>query len=85
MFNKMKQIKQLKDFESSLKKQTIAKEKDGIKVTLNLKMEILEIKLNPELEIETQEKKVKECINDALNSAKLEMAKQAQAMGGFGL
>lgn len=84
MFNKMKKIKQLKDFESTLKKQTISKEREGIKVTLNLKMEILEIKLNPELEIEAQEKKVKDCVNDALNSAKLEMAKQAQSMGGFG-
>lgn len=84
MFDKFKQLKQLKDFESSLKKQTITKEKNGITITLNLKMDILEIKLNPELEISDQEKKLKDCINDAMNEAKLEMAKQAQSMGGFG-
>ncbi|MDD2548027.1 MAG: YbaB/EbfC family nucleoid-associated protein [Candidatus Pacebacteria bacterium] len=85
MFNKFKQIKQLKNLESSLKKQTITKEKDGIVVTLNLRMDILEIKLNPELETSEQEKKLKDCLNDAMNEAKLAMAKQAQSMGGFGL
>lgn len=84
MFDKFKQIKQLKEFESSLKKQTIVKEKSGITVTLNLKMDILDIKLNPELEISDQENKLKDCLNDAMNEAKLEMAKQAQSMGGFG-
>ncbi|MFA7141807.1 MAG: YbaB/EbfC family nucleoid-associated protein [Candidatus Paceibacterota bacterium] len=85
MFNKFKQLKQLKDFESSLKKQTIIKEKDGIKIVLNLKMDILEIKLNQELSFEEQEKKLKDCLNEAMNDAKLQMAKQAQSMGGFGL
>ena len=47
-------------------------------------MDILDIKLNPELEIPEQEKKLKDCLNDAMNQAKLEMAKQAQSMGGFG-
>ncbi|MDD3032478.1 MAG: YbaB/EbfC family nucleoid-associated protein [Candidatus Pacebacteria bacterium] len=84
MFDKFKQMKQLKEFENSLKKQTLSKEKNGITVTLNLKMEILDIKLNPALEIGEQEKKVRECINDAMNEAKMEMAKQAQSMGGFG-
>ena len=84
MFDKFKQMKQLKEFENTLKKQTLSKEKGGITVTLNLKMEILDIKLNPALEIAEQEKKVKECINDAMNEAKMEMAKQAQSMGGFG-
>ncbi len=84
MFDKFKQLKQLKDFESSLRKQTVTKEKNGITITLNLKMDILDIKLNPELEISEQEKKLKDCLNDAMNEAKLEMAKQAQAMGGFG-
>ncbi|MDD3046306.1 MAG: YbaB/EbfC family nucleoid-associated protein [Candidatus Pacebacteria bacterium] len=84
MFDKFKQLKQLKDFESSLKKQTITKEKNGITITLNLKMDILDIKLNKELGIEDQEKRLKDCLNDAMNEAKLEMAKQAQSMGGFG-
>jgi DNA-binding protein YbaB len=84
MFDKMKQLKQLKDFESSLKKEEITKEKDGIKVTVNLRMDILDVKLNPELNIQDQEKKLKECLVDAMNSAKMEMAKRAQSMGGFG-
>ena len=32
-----------------------------------------------------QEKKLKDCLNEAMNDAKLQMAKQAQSMGGFGL
>lgn len=85
MFDKMKQIKQLKDFESSLKKEEITKEKDGIKVAVNLRMDILDIKLNPELDTETQEKKLLECLTSALNDAKMQMARKAQSMGGFGL
>jgi len=84
MFDKMKQLKKLKDFEGSLKKEQITKEKNGITVTVNLKMDILDIKLNPELDINEQEKKLKECLTDAMNNAKMEMAKKAQSMGGFG-
>lgn len=84
MFDKMKQLKQLKDFESSLKKEEITKEKDGIVVKVNLKMDIIDIKLNPELDTQEQEKKLKECLIDAMNNAKMEMAKRAQSMGGFG-
>jgi DNA-binding protein YbaB len=47
-------------------------------------MDILDVKLNPELNIQDQEKKLKECLVDAMNSAKMEMAKRAQSMGGFG-
>jgi DNA-binding protein YbaB len=80
MFNKLKQLKELKDLQDSLSKEKAEVEKNGIKVVVNGKMEIEQIKLNPELAIDEQEKKLQECINDAMK--KVQMA-AAQKMSGL--
>lgn len=80
MFDKLKQLKELKDLQDSLSKEKIEVEKNGIRVVVNGKMEIEQIKLNPELTIEEQEKKLQECINDAMK--KIQMA-AAQKMSGL--
>lgn len=85
MFDKMRQLKKLKDLESELKKELTEKEVDGVKVSVNGGMEIIDMKLNPELDIEKQQKALKDCTNNALNEAKFKMAKKAQEqMSGFG-
>ena len=85
MFDKLKDLKKFKDLESSLGKEIIEKEKNGIKVIINGKSEIVSISLNPELEKEEQEKYLKDCINEASNEAKMLMAKKASQITGFGL
>lgn len=80
MFDKLKQLKELKDLQDSLSKEKVEFEKNGIKVVVNGKMEIEQIKLNPELSMEEQEKKLQECINDA--TKKIQMA-AAQKMSGL--
>ncbi|MFA5228504.1 MAG: YbaB/EbfC family nucleoid-associated protein [Candidatus Paceibacterota bacterium] len=85
MFDKLKDLKRLKDLESSLGKEIIEKEKNGIKVVINGKTEIISISLNPELTKEEQEKLLKDCINDASREAKMLMARKASEITGFGL
>lgn len=84
MFDKLKDLKKLKDLESSLGKEMIEKEKNGIKVVINGKTEIISISLNPDLNKEDQERYLKDCINDASRDAKMIMAKKAAEITGFG-
>ncbi|MFA5432004.1 MAG: YbaB/EbfC family nucleoid-associated protein [Candidatus Paceibacterota bacterium] len=84
MFDKLKDLKKLKDLDSLLGKETLEKEKNGIRVVINGKAEIISITLNPDLKKEDQEKYLKDCINDASRDAKMIMAKKAAEITGFG-
>lgn len=84
MFDKLKDLKKLKDLESSLGNERVEKEKNGITVVVNGKAEIISISLNPELDKENQEKYLKDCINEASRDAKMIMAKKAAEITGFG-
>ncbi len=84
MFDKLKQLKRLKDFEDSLSRERLEKEIDGTKVVINGKTEIISISLNPELSKEKQEEVLRKCINDVSHDAKMIMAKKAQEITGIG-
>jgi len=84
MFDKLKDLKKLKDLESALGKETMEKEKDGIKVVVNGRAEIVSISLNCELEKGRQEQILKEVINDVSREAKMFMARKAAEITGFG-
>jgi|WetSurMetagenome_2_1015567.scaffolds.fasta_scaffold242982_2 DNA-binding protein YbaB len=85
MFDKLKDLKKLKDLESSLGSEVLEKEKDGIKVVVNGRAEIVSISLNGELGKEKQEQVLKEIINDVSRDAKMLMARKAAEITGFGL
>ena len=85
MFDKLKDLKKLKDLENALGKEIIEKEKNGVRVVINGKSEIISISINPELDKEKQEQLLKDCINDAFNEAKMLMARRASEITGFGL
>ena len=74
MFNQIKQIAKLKKIKESMEKERKMIEKNGVSVVVNGKMEIEEIKLNPNLEIKTQEELIKECINNAFLEIQKEIA-----------
>ena len=76
MFDKLSQIKKLKELESALSKTEAVVEKNGIKVVINGKMEIKEIKLTPDIEIEKQGETVKDCLNEAMRKVQMEAAKK---------
>jgi DNA-binding protein YbaB len=85
MFDKLKDLKKLRDLEVALGKEIIEKERDGIKVVINGKSEIVSITLNPEMDIKKQEEVLKNCINDVSRDAKMLMARKAAEITGFGL
>lgn len=81
MFDKFKQLHQLKKLKDVLEKEKEIIEKEGIKIVVNGKMEIEEIKLNPELSIEKQERLVKDYFNEALKQIQTKAAQKM--MQGF--
>ncbi len=83
MLDKLKQLKQLKEIENSLKQEIITKEINGVSITINGRFEILEIKLNPELPLEEQEKSLKECFNKAMKEIQLIAAKKMANFSNF--
>jgi DNA-binding protein YbaB len=88
MFDQLKQLKQLKDLQDQLKKEKIEMEKNGVKVVINGKMEIEELTLNPDLDINQQQRILKDCINDAMHKVQMSMAQKMSKMGiggNFGL
>jgi len=87
MFSKLKQFKDLRDqaktVQGALAQETISEEKNGVKISLNGNLEVLEISLNDSLNKNAQEQALKSCFNDAIKKAQRIMAKKLQDMGGF--
>ena len=74
MFDQLKQLQQLKKLKDVLEKERREVERDGVRVVVNGKMEIEEIQLNPQMDIEKQEKLVKDCLNEAMQQIQKEAA-----------
>jgi len=86
MFDKIKQLQELKKMQDSFKKETHSVEKDGISVIINGNFEVIEIKLNPELETEKQQEILKNCLNEAREEIQKKLAKSLMGSGlGAGL
>lgn len=87
MFSKLKQFKDLrsqaKTMQDALAQETITEEKNGVKVVLNGNLEIISLSLNEQLNKNSQEEILKNCLNDAIKRAQRLMAKKLQDMGGF--
>jgi len=83
MFDNLKKLAELKKMQDSFKKERATTEKRGVSVTLNGNLEVEEIKLNPELSIEEQEKVLKECLNEAKENMQKSLAKMMMG-SGFG-
>ncbi|MDO8424733.1 MAG: YbaB/EbfC family nucleoid-associated protein [bacterium] len=76
MFEKLKQLKQINDLKDALGKERREVEKEGVKVVVNGKMEIEEIRLNPQLDDEQQGKVIKDCLNEAMKQVQAEVARR---------
>jgi len=87
MFNKLKQVKDLrsqaKTLQNALADETISLEKNGISITLNGNMEITNISIAEEQSNDKLENNLKITINDALKKAQRLMAEKMQSMGGL--
>lgn len=80
MFEKLRQLKQLKNLQDDLGKKKVEVEREGVKVVVNGKMEVEEIRLNAELSKERQEMVVKDCVNDGLGKIKFSAAQKMLTM-----
>ena len=81
MFDKLRQLKQM---QSILTKEELENKYNGVKIRINGKMEILEINLNPDLNLEEQENSIKKCFNQAIHKMQFNLAsKMSQIKEGF--
>ena len=65
MFDKLKQINEIRQLQNTIKQERVEVEKQGVRVTMRGDFEIEHLTLNPELDTKTQEKMVMQCINEA--------------------
>ena len=75
MFDKLNQIRKIKEAQKQLAKEKSEARKEGVKVVLNGNLQIEEISLNPELDKESQERVLKECFNEAVKEMQQKMAR----------
>lgn len=76
MFDKLKQLNQIRQLKSELDKQTKTVEKEGVKVTVRGNLQVDEIQLNPNLDISRQATIVKDCVNEAMRQIQMEAAQK---------
>lgn len=87
MFNKLKQIKDLrsqaKQMQDSLAGETTTTEKNGITIVMNGNIEVTSVIVGDNAK-NNLENNLKEAFNEAVKKTQKLMAKKMQEMGGFG-
>ncbi len=81
MFDKLKQISQMKGISNEIKNEKVEIEKQGVKIVVRGDFTMDEIILNPELDTSEQEKIIKELFNSAVKELQMRMAKKMMGMG----
>ncbi|PIU43743.1 MAG: hypothetical protein COZ91_01350 [Candidatus Nealsonbacteria bacterium CG_4_8_14_3_um_filter_39_7] len=82
MFDQLKNLGKMREIQNILSKERVTVERDGIKVTVNGKMEMEEIILSPDMEKGKQERILKDCINEAVKKIQFSAAQKMSQMGG---
>jgi DNA-binding protein YbaB len=87
MFNKLKQIKDLRDQAKNLQKvlgaETTTSEKNGVKVAMDGNMNIISVEIEKDLSREDLARAFTEAGNDAIKKTQRNMAVKIQQMGGL--
>ncbi len=83
MFDKMKQLYQLKKMQDEFKKETVTIEKQGTSVTMNGNFEVLTISLNAALSAPDQENALKGALNEAREQIQKNLAQKMMASGNM--
>ncbi|OHA62693.1 MAG: hypothetical protein A3E07_00210 [Candidatus Wildermuthbacteria bacterium RIFCSPHIGHO2_12_FULL_45_9] len=76
MFDKLKQLRELKKMQGEMQKQRYEGESRGTKLVLNGTLMATEVFLNAELGVKEQEEAVRNAFNDAVKKAQMAMAQQ---------
>ncbi|MEK7650213.1 MAG: YbaB/EbfC family nucleoid-associated protein [Patescibacteria group bacterium] len=80
MFDKLKQINELRKMQQMVAGERITAERNGVKVTINGTLMVEEVSLNPDLSQADQERAIKDTINDANKKMQTQLA---QKLGGM--
>ena len=80
MFEKLKQIAQLKSLQDKIKRETVTVEVNGVKIKMDGSFDVLELTLNPSLDIKSQESAIKKCLSDAKSQIQSLMAKSLSGL-----
>ena len=83
MFDKFKQLAQLKGLQNEIAKERFEAEIDGIKIVVSGALAVEEVILNSNLSIEKQSEMVKKCANEALKKAQVGAAEKLARMNLF--
>ena len=75
MFDKLKQMNQLRQMQQTIKQQRAEAEKQGVRIVIRGDFEVESIMLNPELDIKSQERAVLQCMNEAKQKIQTMLAK----------
>ena len=75
MFDKLKQINEIRQLQNAIKEQRVEVENQGVTVIMRGDFEIEHLMLNPHLDIKTQEKAIMQCMNEAKQKIQTILAK----------
>jgi DNA-binding protein YbaB len=82
MFDKLKQINELRKMQQMAASERVTSEKNGVKVTINGTLMAEEISINPALPQADQERALKEAFNDANKKMQVQLAQKLGGMMG---
>ena len=80
MFDKLKQLKELKSLQDDLKKESYDIEKNGTRLVMNGGMELVEVHLNPDLSQQEQEQTIMQAYNELIRKVQMAMAQKFRGM-----
>lgn len=75
MFDKLKQLNELRKLQKQIKEQRVEVEKNGVRVVMRGDFEVEQIRLNPNLDLRAQEKALMAALNDARSQMQQILAK----------
>ncbi len=83
MFEKLKQMKKVREVQKALESKEIIHERDGVKVVMGGNLTIKEIIIRSDVEREKLGIVLKDCLNEAIQKVQIEMAKEMSSLGAF--
>lgn len=82
MFDKLKQINELRKMKNAIAEETAETERNGIKIKINGSFTVEEILISPEAMNNDLAKNIKYCFNDVLSKMQSNLAKKFSGMMG---
>ncbi|HLD70810.1 MAG TPA: YbaB/EbfC family nucleoid-associated protein [Negativicutes bacterium] len=83
MFEKIKQLHQLKKMQDEFKKESVTVENQGTQVTMNGNFEVMDIKLNVALGQHEQQNALKQALNEARETIQKKLAEKMMQSGNM--